>query len=302
MSSFAFGGSQVQRGKAAPMRQTMAMPQQSSALMALKKNLNPQQTQTPGAAAPDPTTATATNVDTTKSDAFQNKAIDSYNSTGDWAKQAGLNALSGAQRGASENAARMGLQSGGASYLAANNAGLVNGVNALNQNMANWAQGASQVYQGAANNALNTATTNAGFQNTASLNNTGYARDQLGAQQANNAAASTANVQAATNQYQAHKGWGATSAAGGAWSQAQQAYNNATAKGDTAGAQAALQQMNQIAQGSGYTSDGHSRNDPKLKDRADSHHKFSNGETWYYKGDNVIGKEDTNGNFTYTGS
>lgn len=289
----------------------------SPALTALKTNVvqNTQKNAAGGAGgstvAPDPTQYNYTPIDTTQSDAYQKQAIDKYNQTQDASKQLALNALSASQRGASENAARAGLSAGSASYLAANAQGQINGLNAANQQMMNWAQGASQVYQGAANNALNTAQANAAGKNQVSQLNTQYAQQNLQNQQKNTAAAQTAQIQTLTDQFNSHiskkggPGWTGTSAASGDWNSALKAYYDAQNSNDPAAMTAALNQLNTVASGQNYTQDGHNRTDPSIVKKYTVKKKRSNPDGTYTNddGNGHTWIVDANNNFIkYTGT
>lgn len=261
---------------------------------------------TPGAGAgPDPTAFTFTDANNAKADKATQGAADTYNGTGAWAKQAALNAMSNSVLSAGERSARSGYSPFGAASAAANSQGLVNGINAMNSQMASWAQGSAQLQQNAAAGYRNQAQFTANGQNATNAANTQTAQNNLNNQQASNAAAQTASVQSATNLYDAQKGWSPRSSAAQAWGQAQTAYSQAQASGDQKAIQAAIAQMNAIGTGSNYTADGHSRSDPALKDRvADAYKvKQKDGSTIYFdKGSKkAVATQSADGTFTYQG-
>ncbi len=124
---------------------------------------------TPGAtpAAPPPPApgvpqAPTATVDTSKTDALYADQLAQSDKDRALMQQVGLNTISGLQTRNASNAARMGLQAGGASYLSGQRSAAIQGTNAFNEGLQKWGDQRQNVMSGQANILGGAANTNAG--------------------------------------------------------------------------------------------------------------------------------------------
>lgn len=137
----------------------------------------------PNAQAPLDAPFQATQVDTSKQDAIGQGQLDQSNQDRELMTKVGLNTISGLQTRNAENAARMGLQAGGASYLSGQRSAAVAGINAFDQGLQQWGNQRQGILQGQAGLAAGASQTNAANKQSASNANTQYGIDQTKAQQ-----------------------------------------------------------------------------------------------------------------------
>ena len=296
----------------APM--SLTTPSASPAMSALKNIVNPSTNAAP--AAPDPTVYKATSVDQTGTNAAYNNALNAQQQANTANSHTAQLYAQNADQTASFNAAQAGLSAGGASYLAGSRAANLAGENAVMAANGQNAQATANIYQNQAGTQAGIASTNAGFQQGAMNANTQQAQTNLNNQQTNTTAANQATLSNATNNYNAllKKGATSTSALGGAFTAAQNKYNQDLANNASpAQLQADLDAANKIASGQGYTQDGHSRTDPALKNRVMDKSgnplpgfqakRQSDGSTNYVDSSGkVVATQSADGSFTYNGT
>lgn len=160
--------------------------QASPAMDALRTRLAPtigatsarglgQQPNGPAPAGEPPRTdlATAATVDTSRTDQLYQDQLAQSNKDRDLMTQVGLNTISGLQTRNASNAARMGLQAGGASYLSGQRSAAIQGTNAFNQGLQQWGNQRQGIMSGQAGILSGAQGQNAAAQNQAGIFNAG---------------------------------------------------------------------------------------------------------------------------------
>lgn len=165
---------------AAPMQrqpgQLQAVQPVNPALSALRNTVNPQaQTQPAGP-------FQSAQVDTSKQDAVATQENTQSAADRNLSIQVGLNAMNGIAQANSSNAARMGLASGGASYLSGQRSAAIAGTNAFNTQLMGWDQQNQNNLQNQAGLDSNAASQNAANQQATGQSNTQYGIDKQKAQ------------------------------------------------------------------------------------------------------------------------
>lgn len=232
----------------APLQRTqVSAPQQmqpgaNPAFAALKNMAQPQAQPTD-----NPFTAAKTDQTQTNGIAAQQNALGAQGQA--LTTQVGLNALSGmAQRNAS-NAARMGLASGGASYLSGQRSALVGGLNTFNQNQLGFTQNQQGVLQGQAGIASNAASQNAANQQATGQANTQYGIDKQKTQQDTKSSYygnALADIDNRAKEQSNIYGKDQKGALQGQYIQTKDAYNKAVSEGNWAAADQYLAQLNSM--------------------------------------------------------
>lgn len=174
------------------------------------------------------------------------------------------------QRRNASNAATSGLSAGGGGFLAGQTAGMLMTQANSNDIARQYSDQAVGIRQNQANYEAGVDQTNNSMANNYAYGDWTYNRDRqdsLADQKAAAQSTADAGVIAGYGQQESSHNWGSTSAASGAWNDANNAYNEAAAKGDKAGMAAASAKMKEIAGGNNFTADGHDRTDTKLRDR-----------------------------------
>lgn len=188
-------------------------------------------------------------VDTSKQDAIADKQNTQSQADRELMTRVGLNTISGLQTRNAENAARMGLASGGASYLSGQRSAAVAGINSFNQGMLGWGQQQQGILGQQAGLASNAASQNASYKQQTGQANTQYGIDKEKNQQdtksayySNELAGIDARAQEQANVF----GKDQRGPLQAQYIQLKSAYNRAVSQGDWAQADALLSQLNQL--------------------------------------------------------
>lgn len=142
----------------------------------------------------------AAKVDTGRTDALYKDQLAQSDADKQLMQTVGLNTISGLQTRNAENAARMGLASGGASYLSGQRSAAVAGINAFNQGLQQWGNQRQGIMNNQGGILSNAANSNAGYQQQAGSTNATLTQ-QANMNNANNAKEREQADQAAKSQY-----------------------------------------------------------------------------------------------------